>query len=146
MQWADEQLRDETDEQLKEDMKTGLMTWEPLPPSQKLAGYESETLDADRHLILDLDYLAKRRAGLAPPLLAEQLLAQRTKMETAYQAAVQEQQMQGLPPPPAPELVDAPRMWVLLLQCRDWVFEHYQRDFVRLLHAEERTFERGMTA
>src|SRR5688500_2339807 len=46
----------ETDEQLEEDLKAGMLTWEKLKPREQYQGFEDETLAEDKPLILSPYY------------------------------------------------------------------------------------------
>jgi len=122
---------------LKQALEEGFGPFGKRPPRERLPDYESVTLPEDRPLVLDPEYLAKRRAGLAPLLLAEQLLS-------VYELAMVEHEMmmtQGVtemehPPPQKP-----PDFWVLALSLPDEAWEFFTGDFRTLLREQEKLQE-----
>lgn len=132
------------EEDCKDLVEGGALTFGRLPPKDRLAGYMTDTRAADLPLILDENYLDNRRLGLAPPLEAELLLAQQEAQKAEFELLVAEAQQMGMPAPMPPELPPVPPLWPGLLPSNinplnpfsDFFFEWFAKDFRQLLKAE----------
>ena len=138
--------RDESDDQLKEDLKAGLLTWEKLKPQAQYQGFEEETLAVDKPLILSPYYFELRRKGLANRLTSEVLYEQREQAQAAYEMQSQQAAMRGLPPMPAPDFgPQVPALWPLLLRCRSWIVEKVAAEYRRLDREQAKRMEGQQT-
>lgn len=123
---------------LTEVLERGALTFGLTDGPARLAQYRAQTLPDDIPLILDPEYLKLRGEGMAPPLAAEQLVAEYQAAVAEYgqirqEAAQSGQQAPNLTLPPAP-----PSFWPSLLPPR-WpplVFKWFQRDYIELARRE----------
>ena len=132
MEEAVKQVKEEQDEQIKQDLETGLLTWSKLKPREQYQAFEEETLPEDKPLVLSPHYRELRDQGLAPKLLAETILEGRAQLEAQYQALQEQAMMMGQPSPPAPVLPEAPQFWPLILKVRPLVWERLTAEYRRL--------------
>lgn len=114
-------LVEESDAQIEALLDEGLILFGRYPPQQRLAGYRAATLPEDLPWVTEPDYWDFRRES-GHRLRAELLLEERLLLTPEEQAAM----------PPIPKL------WPLLLSCRELCFKKVSRDFRQLLRAEER--------
>lgn len=126
-----ERNADRLKDALLEALDNGWLIFHKGKPRERLNGYMKSTLAEDLPLLLDPDYLDKLSQGLAPPLLAVQMVEQRA-MESSQIDPMTEQPM--LPQTPAP-----PLLWPIILGgLPGYVFERLASDFRTLLKDMER--------
>lgn len=154
------EIADEFQETYYEDlddlMDKGELIFGRFKPREMLQGFLEDTLPQDIPLVLDPDYIAKRRAGLAPELLAEMMIKETERLTAEHEAltmqAEQQAMMTGVPamPIPPPQLPPpAPPLWPGLLPSDlaptpfpDRVFIKMAGKFRTLLHEQRRREER----
>ena len=138
--------QEESDDQLKEDLKAGLLTWEKLKPQAQYQGFEEETLAVDKPLILSPYYFELRRKGLANRLTSEVLYEQREQAQAAYEMQSQQAAMMGMPAMPAPDFgPQVPALWPLLLRTRSWIVEKVAAEYRRLDREHGKRMEEQQT-
>ena len=124
----------EEEDQIKEDLRLGLASFERTKPADQLRAFVVSTLQEDMPFILTEGWYEARMAGLAQPLTAERLYMQETvKLAMATDMAT----VTGgvLPEPRQPKPYD---FWPLILMCREAVFKRIASQFRSLLVAEAR--------
>lgn len=140
-----EEIAKRNAERLKEGLlnalDTGWLIFRKGRPQERLAGYLAATLSADMPYVLDADYAAKYRAGLAPPLLAVQMQEQREIEAAAAESMLAEAAAAGMPME-APQLPAAPPpLWPEILTLPDYVFAALSRDFSHVLKEQAKREE-----
>ena len=129
----------EEEEQIKEDLRLGLASFERAKPAAQLHAFLVSTLPQDLPLVLAPGWYEARQLGMAEPLAAETMYAQ----EQARIATVNAQaQMMGVPtsPPREPLPTD---FWPLILKCRAMVFKQLVSQFRTLVNDEWRKQNQG---
>ena len=135
------EVQDEIEERyhddLKELLKKGTLFFYRARAKDRLAWYMEQTLPADLPLVLDPDYLEKRRLGAALPLQAELMRKEREAAQAEQEAVLMQAQVMGIVAapemPPLPP--DAPPFWPGWLEFPDLMWGHFARDFRDLLDA-----------
>lgn len=122
------------EDQLVEDLRTGLAVFERQPPRQQLDAFITSTLQEDLPFILTEGWYEARMAGLAQPLMAEVLYYQE---QGRVQVETQLAEITG-GPMPMPSEPQPYFMWPRIIQCRSLVFHKLVSQFKALLRDEAR--------
>lgn len=133
-------------EDCKDLVEGGALTFGRLKPKERLQGYMQDTLAEDLALVLDPDYLTKRRMKQAPELMAEQLINERERLTAEHTQMSQAALQVGLPAPPSPQLPpEVPPLWPGLLPgdlrpsnpFNDYFWTWFTKDFAKLIKGVE---------
>ena len=111
-------------------------------PRERRVAYMKATLEPDLQYVTDPDYLEKLSLGMAPELMAVQMLHARADEIKQIESLAQPDPMTGQLVPATdpmtgqelkPQIPDPPMFWPLIIALPPYVFEKLSRDFRDLM-------------